>query len=122
MPRVDKISSVPRSYCRNRLARPNSRACTRIAGQPEISVLVPLRARIERCLKTLVAKRDPREPVCVPKLACSRAREKKQIKIKFKILKIELGGYSKQPGEALLGEWLAIALCVIRYDLIFPCY
>ena len=51
---VDKISTVPRGYFRNRFARPNSQACTRIAGQPEVSVLVPLRAHLERCLKTLV--------------------------------------------------------------------
>ena len=36
VPRVDKISTVPRAYCRNRLARPNSQACTRIAVQPEV--------------------------------------------------------------------------------------
>ena len=81
MPRVDKISTVPRGYCRNRLARPNSQACTRISVQPGTSVLVSVRAHLERCLKkTLVAKRDPREPARMPKLARSR-----KIKIKIKI-------------------------------------
>ena len=36
VPRVDTISTVPRGYCRNRLARPNSQACTKIAVQPEV--------------------------------------------------------------------------------------
>ena len=52
VPHVDKISTVLRGYCRNRLARPNSQACTRIAVQPEVYVLVSLRASLERCLKS----------------------------------------------------------------------
>ena len=36
VPHVDKIGTVPRGYSRNRLARPNSQACTKIAVQPEV--------------------------------------------------------------------------------------
>ena len=45
VPRVDKISTIPRGYCRNRLARPNSQVCTRITLQPEVSVLEPMSMR-----------------------------------------------------------------------------
>ena len=50
-----------------------------IAVQLEVSVLVSVRAHIERSSKALVAKRDPREPARVPKLARSR-----KIKLKLK--------------------------------------
>ena len=33
---VDKIGTVPRGYCQNRLARPNSQACTKIAVQLKV--------------------------------------------------------------------------------------
>ena len=60
--------------------------------QLEVSVLVSVRAHIERSSKALVAKRDPREPARVPKLARSR-KIKLKLKIKIKLrqkLKFEI--------------------------------
>ena len=67
--RGDKISTVPRvlpeKQCGTervlpeRLARPISQACTRIAWQPEASVLVPSRAHLQQMLKTKSCKQDP---------------------------------------------------------------
>ena len=52
-----------------RLARPNSQACTRIAGQPEVPVLVPWRAHLQRCSNNLMAKQGPRAQARAPGLA-----------------------------------------------------
>ena len=67
--------------------------------QPGISALVPVRADFERCLKKAGAKRDPREQARAPRFA----RAKNKIEIKRVLV-------PKQPGEALLDEWLAAAL------------
>ena len=65
---VDKTSTVPRGYFRNRLARPNSQACTRITVQPEVSALVPVSMGSNGAKKT-VATRDPRAPTRAPRFA-----------------------------------------------------
>ena len=66
-------------------------------------MLVPLRDHLERYVKTLVAKQDPREPARVPKLA-----RRAQIKIKFKKLKKRVP-YRTNRVRLLLDEWLVAA-------------
>ena len=71
-----KSCTVPKRYCRDRLARPNSQACTRITMQPEVSVIVPVRAHFERCLKKAGATRDPRAPARAPRFARVKMKNK----------------------------------------------
>ena len=62
---VDKIGTVPRGYGRNRLARPNSQACTRMTMQPEVAVLVPVSMRFRTVLKSWREAGTPRTGSCV---------------------------------------------------------
>ena len=62
---VDKISTVPRGYCRNRLVRPNSQACTRIVVPPEVAMLVPVSMRSRTVLKAELNTIVPRSPIPV---------------------------------------------------------
>ena len=124
----ERSSIVSTGYCRKssgiervpseRLARPLSQACTRIAVQPAVQVLASSRAHLQQMLKKSRASRTPRA------LRGSRknsSRTKiKQNKNCFVEIKILVHRFSRV--RSLLYKWLAIGrracLCMCYESLL----